>query len=166
LAIVLIVAGLRLIDGQMSVGALSGILGMTAFLTEPMRALAAIVGLFARSRRAAERIARRLGDLAAGRAKDAPAAGPDGAAAGPVVTVTAWPGSGDEFTTAGGELTCIVTETAEHSARLHSALSARARGLGPATMLVAPHDVDLFEGTIGSNITMVVGTGEQDRKST
>src|SRR5699024_11135675 len=36
-------AGLRLIDGQMSVGALIGILGMTAFLTEPMRALAEIV---------------------------------------------------------------------------------------------------------------------------
>src|SRR5699024_6791899 len=70
-------------------------------------------------------------------------------------------GGGEEFTTAGGELTCIVTETAEHSTRLHSALSARARGLGPATMLVAPHDVDLFEGTIGSNITMVVGTDEQ-----
>ena len=39
---------------------------------------------------------------------------------------------------------------------LLAALTSHARSLGPARMLVAPHDVDLFEGTIGSNITMVV----------
>jgi ABC-type multidrug transport system fused ATPase/permease subunit len=103
LAIVLIVAGLRLIDGQMSVGALIGILGMTAFLTEPMRALAEIVGLFAQSHGAAERIARLLGDIDAGVEKDSTASGPDVSVSDSVVTVTGWPGSGDEFTTAGGE---------------------------------------------------------------
>src|SRR5699024_8929435 len=95
LAIVLIVAGLRLIDGQMSVGALIGILGMTAFLTEPMRALAEIVGLFAQSHGAAERIARLLGDIDAGIEKDSTASDPDVSVSDSVVTVTGWPGSGD-----------------------------------------------------------------------
>ncbi|WP_432790963.1 ABC transporter ATP-binding protein [Brevibacterium sp. K11IcPPYGO002] len=179
LAIVLIVAGLRLIDGQMSVGALIGILGMTAFLTEPMRALAEIVGLFAQSHGAAERIARLLGDI------DAPNDARDGTetiteAATTTrntadnrpsvtttesgITITGWPTNGDagELTTASGTLTCIVSEDAEDAAVLLSALTSHARTLGPARMLVAPHDVDLFEGTIGSNITMVVADDRSD----
>nr|WP_209325734.1 ABC transporter ATP-binding protein [Brevibacterium renqingii] len=164
LAIVLIVAGLRLIDGQMSVGALIGILGMTAFLTEPMRALAEIVGLFAQSHGAAERIARLLADIAA----EAEPETPEAAAPLPTVTlsesaviVAGWPDGDDEIITTFGELTCIVTDTAEHGAELLAALSTHARGLGPETMIVAPHDTDLFEGTIRSNITMVVGADDQ-----
>ncbi len=179
LAIVLIVAGLRLIDGQMSVGALIGILGMTAFLTEPMRALAEIVGLFAQSHGAAERIVRLLGDI------DAPDDAGDGTEtiteAAPTtritadnrpsvtttesgITITGWPTTTDagELTTGGGTLTCIVSDDAEDAAVLLSALTSHARTLGPARMLVAPHDVDLFEGTIGSNITMVVADDRSD----
>nr|WP_276584390.1 ABC transporter ATP-binding protein [Brevibacterium permense] len=170
LAIVLIVAGLRLIDGQMSVGALIGILGMTAFLTEPMRALADIVGLFAQSHGAADRIARLLTSLdAATSTADATdtlaEAAPTTRGTRPSVTttesgitVTGWPTNGEarELTTTGGALTCIVSEDAEDAAVLLAELTSHARILGPARMLVAPHDVDLFEGTIGSNITMVV----------
>ncbi|MGO1909516.1 MAG: ABC transporter transmembrane domain-containing protein [Brevibacterium linens] len=173
LAIVLIVAGLRLIDGQMSVGALIGILGMTAFLTEPMRALADIVGLFAQSHGAAERIARLLtridaeadtGDATDNSAEAAPTTR-DAADIRPRVTttesgitITGWPTTAEPraLTTAGGALTCIVSDDAEDAARLLAELTSHARSLGPARMLVAPHDVDLFEGTIGSNITMVV----------
>src|SRR5699024_10363339 len=127
LATVLIVAGLRLIDGQMSVGALIGILGMTAFLTEPMRTLAEIVGLFAQSHGAAERTARPPCDAAAEAEKDSTAAVSEVVVSGSGVIVAGWPGGGEEFATVCGELSCIVTETAEHSTRLHSALSARAR---------------------------------------
>lgn len=173
LAIVLIVAGLRLIDGQMSVGALIGILGMTAFLTEPMRALADIVGLFAQSHGAAERIARLLtsidaeagtGDAtdtiaeAAPTTRDAADIRPRVTTTESGITITGWPTTAESraLTTAGGALTCIVSDDAEDAARLLAELTSHARSLGPARMLVAPHDVDLFEGTIGSNITMVV----------
>ncbi|AMT93030.1 hypothetical protein A2T55_03895 [Brevibacterium linens] len=166
LAIVLIVAGLRLIDGQMSVGALIGILGMTAFLTEPMRALAEIVGLFAQSHGAADRIARLLTELAkaAPTTRDTADSGPNVTTAESGITITGWPANSaaDELTTAGGTLTCIVSEDAEDAAELLSALTSHARSLGPARMLVAPHDVDLFEGTIGSNITMVVADERSD----
>ena len=166
LAIVLIVAGLRLIDGQMSVGALIGTLGMTAFLTEPMRALAEIVGLFAQSHGAADRIARLLTDLAeaAPTTRDTADSGPNVTTAESGITITGWPANSaaDELTTAGGTLTCIVSEDAEDAAELLSALTSHARSLGPARMLVAPHDVDLFEGTIGSNITMVVADERSD----
>ena len=166
LAIVLIVAGLRLIDGQMSVGALIGILGMTAFLTEPMRALAEIVGLFAQSHGAADRIARLLTDLAEATptTRDTADSGPNVTTAESGITITGWPANSaaDELTTAGGTLTCIVSEDAEDAAELLSALTSHARSLGPARMLVAPHDVDLFEGTIGSNITMVVADERSD----
>lgn len=166
LAIVLVVAGLRLIDGQMSVGALIGILGMTAFLTEPMRALAEIVGLFAQSHGAADRIARLLTDLAeaAPTTRDTADSGPNVTTAESGITITGWPANSaaDELTTAGGTLTCIVSEDAEDAAELLSALTSHARSLGPARMLVAPHDVDLFEGTIGSNITMVVADERSD----
>ena len=170
LAIVLVVAGLRLIDGQMSVGALIGILGMTAFLTEPMRALAEIVGLFAQSHGAAERIARLLTSLdaaastdttdalaeAAPTTRDSADTRPSVTTAETGITITGWPTKADELTTAGGSLTCIVCEDADDAAVLLAALTSHARSLGPARMLVVPHDVDLFEGTVGSNITMVV----------
>ncbi|MEY8570430.1 ABC transporter transmembrane domain-containing protein [Brevibacterium linens] len=166
LAIVLIVAGLRLIDGQMSVGALIGILGMTAFLTEPMRALAEIVGLFAQSHGAADRIARLLTDLAeaAPTTRDTADSGPNVTTAESGITITGWPTGNEasELTTVGGTLTCIVSEDAEDASELLAALTSHARSLGPARMLVAPHDVDLFEGTIGSNITMVVADERSD----
>lgn len=179
LAVVLIVAGLRLIDGQMSVGALIGILGMTAFLTEPMRALADIVGLFAQSHGAAERIARLLTSIDAeagtGDATDTIAeAAPTTRVAGDIrpsvtttesgITITGWPTTAEsrELTTTGGALTCIVSDEAEDAAVLLAELTSHTRSLGPARMLVAPHDVDLFEGTIGSNITMVVADDRTD----
>lgn len=179
LAIVLIVAGLRLIDGQMSVGALIGILGMTAFLTEPMRALADIVGLFAQSHGAAERIARLLtsidaesgtGDAtdtsaeAAPTTRDAADIRPSVTTTESGITITGWPTTAESraLTTAGGALTCIVSDDAEDAAMLLAELTSHARSLGPTRMLVAPHDVDLFEGTIGSNITMVVADDSTD----
>ena len=173
LAIVLVVAGLRLTEGQMSVGALIGILGMTAFLTEPMRALAEIVGLFAQSHGAAQRIARLLSNIddaaatatkgdtlaeAAPATRDAADIRPRVTTTESGVTVTGWPTNGEagELTTPLGSLTCVVSDDADDAALLLSALSSHARSLGPARMLVAPHDVDLFEGTIASNITMIV----------
>jgi ABC-type multidrug transport system fused ATPase/permease subunit len=189
LAAVLIVAGLRLIEGQMSVGALIGILGMTAFLTEPMRALADIVGQFAQSHGAASRIATLLHDIDTVDAADAanaddadPADTSDATSATdrpdrpnypnrqapPAIalddsglSVTNWTVGDDrnvDFTTAFGGLTCIVTEQADPAANLLGALGGHARGTGPDRMIVSPPTVDLFEGTIRSNITMIVGT--------
>lgn len=163
LALVLIVAGLRLIEGQISVGALIGILGMTAFLTEPMRALAEIVGQFAQSHGAAERIATLLRDIDTA---DAPASAerptpPTVELDDSGITVGDWDvdeGRTVDFTCGFGTLTCIVTEQSEPAADLLGALGTHARGTGPDRMIVSPHTVDLFEGTIRSNITMIVGT--------
>lgn len=174
LAIVLIVAGLRLIDGQMSVGALIGILGMTAFLTEPMRALAEIVGLFAQSHGAAQRITQLLTDIDDTESITAPndVAEPTTPATAVVPTVDIddeaisirdW-AVGEErtvdVTTSFGTLTCIVTEDPAPESALLAALSTHARGTTVGQMLVSPHTVDLFEGTIRSNITMIPGAGE------
>lgn len=220
LAIILVVAGLRLIDGQLSVGALIGILGMTAFLTEPMRALADIVGLFAQSHGAAGRISRLLTDIEhtdgsgsqpkgthvdlsgnapadrephrldpADRAPSAEAAAAPTAETPPRepvhpahpplpaepevhlgeagLTVRNWT-VGEEWTCAFdapfGTLTCLVVEDHGRGAALASALRKHARGRATEHIVVAPHAVDLFEGTIRSNITMLPGerTAEVD----
>ncbi|SDS05722.1 ABC transporter [Brevibacterium sandarakinum] len=170
LAIVLIVAGLRLIEGQMSVGALIGILGMTAFLTEPMRALAEIVGLFAQSHGAAQRISQLLTDIDGEDAAPTAAATADSQATAPTVAITEeaisirdWSVGEDrtvDFTTTFGSLTCIVTEQPEAETALIAALAGHARGTGVGQMIVSPHTVDLFEGTIRSNITMILGADD------
>ncbi|MGN6036336.1 ABC transporter transmembrane domain-containing protein [Brevibacterium casei] len=255
LAIVLVVAGLRLIDGQLSVGALIGILGMTAFLTEPMRALADIVGLFAQSHGAAARISRfltdiehvdqngtpptragaahidhagaaqvdRAGDAAADRdpahvdpAERGPNAVTSTKATGPAptddparptgqlspadvqrpadpqrpagpqrpadpprpaepevhlgeggLTVRNWT-VGEQrmcaFDVPVATFTCLVVEDHAHASALVTALVTHARGRTTEDIVVAPHAVDLFEGTIRSNITMLPGerTAEVD----
>lgn len=172
LAVVLIVAGLRLIEGQMSVGALIGILGMTAFLTEPMRALAEIVGLFAQSHGAAQRIAQLLTDIDEADAATPTAATSQTRATSPAPTidlteeavgVRGWAVGQErtvDFTTDFGALTCIVAETPESETALLAALATHARGTGLDRMIVSPHTVDLFEGTIRSNITMILGTDD------
>ncbi|PAK95553.1 hypothetical protein B8X04_09800 [Brevibacterium casei] len=243
LAIVLVVAGLRLIDGQLSIGALIGILGMTAFLTEPMRALADIVGLFAQSHGAAARISRlltdiehvdrngtppnragaahidhagaaqvdRAGDAAADRdpahvdpADRDPNAVTSTKATGPAptddpahptgqlgpadvqrparpqlpaepevhlgeggLTVRNWT-VGEQrmcaFDVPVATFTCLVVEDHAHASALVTALVTHARGRTTEDIVVAPHAVDLFEGTIRSNITMLPGerTAEVD----
>lgn len=168
LAIVLIVAGLRLIDGQISVGALIGILGMTAFLTEPMRALAEIVGLFAQSHGAAGRIASLLTDIDGTESTVPTAPAPTIDLDDEAISIRDWvvgegrPGEDRtvDGTTPFGSLTCIVAETSEPETALIAALSAHARSTTVDQMLVSPHTVDLFEGTIRSNITMILGTDD------
>ncbi|GAA0037404.1 ABC transporter ATP-binding protein [Brevibacterium metallidurans] len=206
LAVVLVVAGLRLIEGQLGVGALIGILGMTAFLTEPMRALADIVGLFAQSHGAAVRISRLLTDIehadrngaqpnVAG-AAHVDRTGNDAAdrsftavtstePAGPApvedpahptdpqspaepevhlgeagLTVRNWR-VGEQracsFDAPLGTLTCLVVEDHARVSTLVAALANHAREHSREDIVVAPHAVDLFEGTIRSNITMLPG---------
>ena len=218
LAVVLVVAGLRLIDGQLSVGALIGILGMTAFLTEPMRALADIVGLFAQSHGAAVRISRLLTDIEHADRNGTPPnvagaahvdrTGNDAAERSPTAVTSTEPtgpapvedpahptdpqggaasqSPGDpqlpaepevrlgeagltvrnwrvgeqracEFDAPFGTLTCLVVEDHARASTLVAALANHARGRATEDIVVAPHAVDLFEGTIRSNITMVPG---------
>lgn len=163
LAIVLIVAGLRLIEGQMSVGALIGILGMTAFLTEPMRALAEIVGLFAQSHGAAQRISQLLKDIDETELETEDTNPPQIHLGEDKLSVRGWAVGEDrtvDFTTSFGSLTCIVAERTESETALIAALSTHARGTELDRMIVSPHAVDLFEGAIRSNITMILGTDE------
>lgn len=159
LAVVLVIAGLRLIDGQMSVGALIAILGMTAFLTEPMRALADIVGLTARSHGAASRIATLLTDLE--ETHTAPEAPAEPMCPAPRLHVIAHESglavSGDSlpsFDVPAGTLVCVLVDADALAHDVLAVLTSQSRVLGPDQLLVTPHAVDLFEGTIRSNITM------------
>ena len=64
LAAVILTAGLRVTSGDMGIGTFVAVLGVAAFFTEPMQALAQIIGRFSRSRGAAARIAGYLGETA------------------------------------------------------------------------------------------------------
>ena len=156
LAAVILTAGLRVTGGDMRIGTFVAVLGVAAFFTEPMQALAQIFGRFARSRGAAARIAEYLGEtdeshrpacVPTASSMDVDASG----AAGLRVTS---PPLDDvaplEFHAPPGALTAMVVQKPSAATRLVSALAAS----GSREMVVAPHGVDLFAGTLRSNIAL------------
>ncbi|ANI91970.1 ABC transporter ATP-binding protein [Dietzia timorensis] len=156
LAAVILTAGLRVTSGDMGIGTFVAVLGVAAFFTEPMQALAQIIGRFSRSRGAAARIAGYLGETASsGATGDEPStASMDvevSAMRGLRVTLPPLDDAGPlEFHAAPGALTAVVTQKPSDAARLVAALAAS----GSRQMVVAPHGVDLFSGTLRSNIAL------------
>jgi putative ABC transport system ATP-binding protein len=166
LAAVVLAAGWRVTTGDLSVGQLVSVIGVAVFFSEPIQALTMAMTVFARSHGAAVRIAEFLrgGD---GEAPDGPA--PTGSA----LVLDGLDIGLDrpvDLRLAPGTL-CVV-DVAEPAAagRLAAAL---AGGAGAehvlvggvrrdalsrpraGTIIAAPHDADLFAGTVRSNITMV-----------
>jgi putative ABC transport system ATP-binding protein len=166
LALVLLAAGYRVLEGEMEIGTLVSVVGVAVFFEEPVRLITAMVSIFARSHGAAQRLV----DLQASAPVDdsgseVPAGShlqvrgmelPDGREldldmqAGKLVALVAeQPAAADAVTLA----------IAGHSDRADavSVGGHRRSQLVPAIadhLVVAPHRVDLFVGTIRSNIAM------------
>lgn len=168
LAAVILTAGLRVTSGGMGIGTFVAVLGVAAFFTEPMQSLAQIIGALARSRGAAARIADYLAEARA-RGATAPAPGAEpptpqaprghvdsssveaSEASGLRVSLPPLDDVGPlEFHAPRGALTAMVTQKPSDAARVIAALAES----GSHEMIVAPHDVDLFEGTVRSNIAL------------
>lgn len=158
LSAVILTAGLRVVGGEMGIGTFVAVLGVAAFFTEPMQALAQIIGRFARSRGAAGRIAEylaeardpaagaELDDLAANSAS-VEASGESGLrVSGPLLDDAAHL----EFSAAPGALTAVVMQNPSEAQRLVAALS----GHSSHEVIVAPHGIDLFAGSLRSNIAL------------
>ncbi|WP_127479023.1 ABC transporter ATP-binding protein [Nocardioides pantholopis] len=174
LAVVALVAGLRAVDGEVGVGEFVAVVGISQFLGEPLRMLTYLVAQLAQSRASAERIVSFLatpplvasGPGTGSAVPPAPGAGAglelDRVSFGPLAEVT--------FAAAPGRSVAVVVEDPADAAALMTLLRGEAApadgavrlGGAPITdlaieqvrevLLVADHHVDLFDGTLRSNV--------------
>lgn len=166
LAAVVLLAGTRALDGDISIGELIAIVGLTQFLAEPIAQLGEVSASFARSRASAGRIRDFLAT------EPRVAAGPDDPAGAPpllhLAGATAGPLLGLDLATQDGEVLAVVIEDPATSDALVAVLSgerpvetgdARLGGVPLArlsiegrrtSLLVAGHHTTMLEGTIRS----------------
>lgn len=175
LAAVVLLAGTRALNGDISIGELIAIVGLTQFLAEPIAQLGEVSAAFARSRASAQRIRDFLATdplVAAG--PDAPVGSPpllslDGVAGGPLLSL--------DLATHDGEVLAVVIEDPATSDALVALLSgelgleAGSARLGDVplaqlsiegrrrALLVGSHHTTMLEGTIRS---IVDPAGELD----
>lgn len=167
LAAVALIAGHRALSGEMSIGELVAVVGLAQFVAEPMGLLAYLVAQLARSRASARRIVDLLGTSPLALAGDRSADGPPRLAFEAVRS-----GSLDDvtFDVEPGALVALVAEEPADAAALMALLRGEtAPDAGrvlldgvPLTelridesrrrLLVAEHHIDLFEGTLRSNV--------------
>ena len=166
LALVLLAAGHRVLAGEMGIGTLVSVVGVAVFFEEPVRLITQMVSIYARSHGAAQRLVDLLGSAPVDESGSQVPAGadlrvqgltlPDGreldlqAAEGEIVALVADQPSAAEAVTlaiAGhGEGTDAVSVGGHRRSRLAPAIAEH--------LVAAPHRVDLFVGTIRSNISM------------
>lgn len=171
LAVVALVAGLLAVEGRITLGELVAIVGLTQFLAEPLRYLGDLLAETAAARASAQRVVDYLhapslvavgdddhgptgGDvrleldgLEAGTLADLSLASRAGELLGLAVTDTA------DAAALVGVLSGEVTPTDPGSVRLDGRpLGSLAVGARRQRLLVAPHHVDLFEGTLATNV--------------
>jgi putative ABC transport system ATP-binding protein len=127
-----ILAGWFTLTGRISAGQLVTVIGLAAFLSEPFGALSAAPGWIATARASADRIAGVL---------DAESATP--------------PGADPPVLPASGECLGVVVET-------DAAALVRLYDDGSPDVLVAPHDPELFSGTIRDNVVLSTWDGLDD----
>lgn len=201
LALVLLVAGQRVLSGELSLGALVSVIGVAVFFQEPVRTITAMVGTFARSHGAARRIAAFLNAVPAEQTGDQV---PESAALRITgLALGAAPGARSEYTdeehdggprprrdahldhhldldVPPGRFVALVVEDPSHAATLLEAVDGLGEQAGAVLigghprsrlvprlaghLVVAPHRVDLFSGTVRSNILLHHGGSEQDRE--
>jgi putative ABC transport system ATP-binding protein len=157
LAAVALVAGQRALDGDLTIGQLISVVGLAQFVAEPMGMIAYLVAQVARSRASARRLAEVL---------DAPplVTVGDGRATGAVLELAL---GSTRVTVGPGEVVAVVAEDPLDAEALVRRLRGEQEGsvlLGgvPLTeltveesrrlLVVAEHHVDLFEGTLRSNV--------------
>lgn len=175
LAAVVLLAGLRAVDGALSIGELVAVVGLAQFLAEPLEMLTALAAMTARSRASAERVTAFLATaplLPAGSVDTVPG-GPDGAP--PVLVleqVEAGPLRGLDLVPAPGGLTAVVADdpavvatlvrllrgeeapTAGRVALGGVPLAELAPGALHAALLVEGAHPDLLEGTLRTNVDL------------
>ncbi len=167
LAVVALIAGLKALDGDLSIGELVAVVGLAQFVAEPLGMLAYLVAQVATSRASARRIVEFLATppLVVVGERDAngePALVVDGATSGPLTDLS--------FAVDPGRLVAVMSEQPADAAALmmllrgETAPEAGALTLAgvPLTelridharghLLVADHHVDLFEGSLRSNL--------------
>lgn len=127
---VAVVTGWFALTDQISIGALIAVLGIAQFLTEPLAVVAMFPGRWATARASAERVAEVIGTDAE------PSAAAD--ISRPIVE-TARP----------GELLVVSCGTHAQHRRIADRLE---DSESPAQLLVEPHTVDLFTGTLADNL--------------
>lgn len=175
LAAVALIAGQRALAGEMSVGELVMVVGLTQFIAEPMSLVAYLVAAMARSRASARRIVELL---------DAPPlilVGDRTAEGDGLVVDRVTHGSLRELSLSvqPGELVAVVAEEPADAAALMDLVRAETApeqgqvllGGVPITelrieeshrlLVVAEHHVDLFEGTVRSNVDPAEALAEE-----
>jgi putative ABC transport system ATP-binding protein len=167
LAAVALLAGQRALSGDLSIGELVAVVGLAQFVAEPMGMVAYLVAALARSRASARRIVELLGAPPLVQVGDRSATAEGGLV---IDSVSHGPLSEVSVAVPSGELVAVVAEDPADAAALMDLLraeSAPASGelrLGgvPLTelrieeirrlLVLAEHHVDLFEGTLRSNV--------------
>ena len=166
LVMVLVAAGYRVVAGEMEIGTLVSVVGVAVFFEEPVRMITMMVSVFARSHGAAQRLVDLQGSAPVDESgtevpegsrlelRDLPL--PDGraldleVARGEVVALVA------EQPAAADAVTLSIAGHGDHTDAVlvgghrRSALVPELAG----HLVVAPHRVDLFVGTIRSNIAL------------
>lgn len=168
LAAVALLAGQRALDGAISVGELVAVVGLAQFVAEPLGMLAHLVAQLARSRASARRIADLLNTPPL--VLEGERGLPDGPPRLELADVCFGPLRDLSFAVGPGELVAVVAEDPADAAALVTLLRGEAApdsgrlllGGVPLTelrldharsrLLVAEHHVDLFEGTLRSNV--------------
>ncbi|MCT1515217.1 ABC transporter transmembrane domain-containing protein [Dietzia cercidiphylli] len=166
LALVLLAAGYRVLSGEMAIGTLVSVVGVAVFFEEPVRLITAMVGIFARSHGAAQRLV----DLQASAPVDESGSEVPAGSHLQVSGLELPDGRELDLEVTAGELVALVAEQPAAAEAVTLAIAGHSDGadavlvgghrrsrLAPAIadhVVVAPHRVDLFVGTIRSNIAM------------
>ncbi|MGF0227218.1 ABC transporter transmembrane domain-containing protein [Dietzia natronolimnaea] len=166
LALVLLAAGYRVLSGEMAIGTLVSVVGVAVFFEEPVRLITAMVGIFARSHGAAQRLV----DLQASAPVDEFGSEVPAGSHLQVSGLELPDGRELDLEVTSGELVALVAEQPAAAEAVTLAIAGHSDGtdavlvgghrrsrLAPAIadhVVVAPHRVDLFVGTIRSNIAM------------
>ncbi|WP_253919890.1 ABC transporter ATP-binding protein [Dietzia psychralcaliphila] len=166
LALVLLAAGYRVLSGEMAIGTLVSVVGVAVFFEEPVRLITAMVSIFARSHGAAQRLV----DLQASAPVDESGSEvPEGSHL-QVSGLELPDGRELDLEVAAGEIVALVVEQPAAADAVTLAMAGHSDGADAVLVgghrrsslaaaiadhvVVAPHRVDLFVGTIRSNIAM------------
>ena len=175
LALVLLAAGYRVLAGEMEIGTLVSVVGVAVFFEEPVRMITQMVSISARSHGAAQRLVDLLGSAPVDDSGDEVPAGTRLEVRGLALP----DGRPLDLEVAEGEVVALVADQPAAANAVTLAIAGHGDGadavlvgghrrshLAPAIaehLVAAPHRVDLFVGTIRSNIAMKHdGPGDDD----
>jgi putative ABC transport system ATP-binding protein len=175
LALVLLAAGYRVLAGEMEIGTLVSVVGVAVFFEEPVRMITQMVSISARSHGAAQRLVDLLGSAPVDDSGDEAPAGTRLEVRGLALP----DGRSLDLEVAEGEVVALVADQPAAANAVTLAIAGHGDGadavlvgghrrshLAPAIaehLVAAPHRVDLFVGTIRSNIAMRHdGPGDDD----